>query len=115
MRKCNKLLKVSSIFYLLYAIAVIMYSKGLGGFLLTIGIFLLTYSFLDANIPAIITVGICATAFMGIPLTIADYRDKKIVVYCRSGHRCITACNILSMEGFDDLYNLEKGIIDYVI
>lgn len=49
MRKCNKLLKVSSIFYLLYAIAVIMYSKGLGGFLLTIGIFLLTYSFLDAE------------------------------------------------------------------
>lgn len=38
-----------------------------------------TYSFLDANIPAIITVGICATAFMGIPLTIADYRDKKIL------------------------------------
>ena len=38
-----------------------------------------SYSFLDANIPAIITVGICATAFMGIPLTIADYRDKKIL------------------------------------
>ena len=49
MRKCNKLLKVSSIFYLLYAIAVIMYSKGLGGLLLTIGIFLLTYSFLDVE------------------------------------------------------------------
>lgn len=38
-----------------------------------------SYSYLDANIPAIITVGICATAFMGIPLTIADYRDKKIL------------------------------------
>lgn len=46
---------------------------------------------------------------------IDEFRDKKIVVYCRSGHRSITACNILSMEGFDDLYNLEKGIIDYVI
>lgn len=46
---------------------------------------------------------------------IEDYKDKKIVVYCRSGHRSITACNLLAMEGFNDLYNLEKGIIDYVI
>lgn len=46
---------------------------------------------------------------------IEDYRDKKVVVYCRSGHRSITACNLLAMEGFEDLYNLEKGIIDYVI
>ncbi len=46
---------------------------------------------------------------------IEDYKDRKIVVYCRSGHRSITACNLLAMEGFDDLYNLEKGIIDYVI
>ncbi|SCH41696.1 MULTISPECIES: rhodanese-like domain-containing protein [unclassified Romboutsia] len=46
---------------------------------------------------------------------IEKYRDKKIIVYCRSGHRSITACNLLSMEGYDDLYNLEMGIIDYVI
>lgn len=46
---------------------------------------------------------------------IEDYKDRKIVVYCRSGHRSITACNLLAMEGFNDLYNLEKGIIDYVI
>lgn len=38
-----------------------------------------THSYLQENIPAIVTVGICATAFMGIPLSIADYRDKKIV------------------------------------
>lgn len=44
---------------------------------------------------------------------IEEYKDKKVVVYCRSGHRSITACNILSMSGFTDLYNLEKGIIDY--
>lgn len=46
---------------------------------------------------------------------IEDYKDRKIVIYCRSGHRSITACNLLTMEGFNDLYNLEKGIIDYVI
>lgn len=38
-----------------------------------------THTYLQENIPAIITVGICATAFMGIPLGISDYRDKKIL------------------------------------
>lgn len=42
-----------------------------------------------------------------------EYKDKKVVVYCRSGHRSITACNLLSISGFNNLYNLEKGIIDY--
>jgi ABC-2 type transport system permease protein len=37
------------------------------------------YNFLEENIPAIITIGICSTAFMGIPLGISDYRDKKIL------------------------------------
>ena len=40
-----------------------------------------------------------------------DYKDKDIVIYCRSGHRSITACNLLSLEGFNKLYNLEHGII----
>ena len=44
-----------------------------------------------------------------------EYIDKKIVVYCRSGKRSITACNLLNMEGFNELYNLDKGIIDYII
>ncbi|MGL6107790.1 rhodanese-like domain-containing protein [Romboutsia sp.] len=44
---------------------------------------------------------------------IEEYKGKNIVVYCRSGHRSITACNLLSMEGFENLYNLEKGILGY--
>lgn len=44
---------------------------------------------------------------------IEDYKDKDVIVYCRSGHRSITACNLLTMEGFNKLYNLEKGIIEY--
>ena len=43
-----------------------------------------------------------------------DHNDKDIVIYCRSGHRSITACNLLAMEGFNKLYNLERGIIDYL-
>jgi ABC-2 type transport system permease protein len=37
------------------------------------------YTFLQGSFGSLITVGICATAFMGLPLTIADYRDKKIL------------------------------------
>ena len=37
------------------------------------------YTFLQSAFASLITVGICATAFMGIPLTIANYRDKKIL------------------------------------
>ncbi len=43
-----------------------------------------------------------------------EYKDKTVVVYCRSGHRSITTCNFLAMQGFKHLYNLEKGIIDYI-
>jgi len=37
------------------------------------------YTFLQSSFGALITVGICATAFMGLPLSISDYRDKKIL------------------------------------
>lgn len=38
-----------------------------------------SYTFLDSSFSSLLVVGICATAFMGIPLTICDYRDKKIL------------------------------------
>lgn len=38
-----------------------------------------SYTLLESSFGALITVGICATAFMGIPIIIADYRDKKIL------------------------------------
>ncbi|HSQ87474.1 rhodanese-like domain-containing protein [Romboutsia sp.] len=44
---------------------------------------------------------------------IEEYKDKKVIIYCRSGHRSITACNLLVMQGFKHIYNLEKGIINY--
>ncbi|GCF93234.1 hypothetical protein NRIC_11250 [Enterococcus florum] len=37
------------------------------------------HTFLQNSFPALATVGICATAFMGLPITISDYRDKKIL------------------------------------
>lgn len=37
------------------------------------------YTFVDQSFGAVVSISICATALMGIPLTIADYRDKKIL------------------------------------
>lgn len=54
----------------LLLIAVVAGSQSAGG---------AQYSFLQSAFAALLTVGICATAFMGLPLTIADYRDKKIL------------------------------------
>lgn len=39
------------------------------------------YSLFESSFAALITVGICATAFMGMPITIADNRDKKVLKY----------------------------------
>lgn len=36
-------------------------------------------TFIESGFASLLTVGICATAFMGIPLTLANYRDKKIL------------------------------------
>lgn len=38
-----------------------------------------SHTYIEESFGALITVGICATAFMGIPLGICDYRDKKIL------------------------------------
>lgn len=54
----------------LLLIAVVAGSQSAGG---------ADYSFLQSAFASLLTVGICATAFMGLPLTIADYRDKKIL------------------------------------
>lgn len=54
----------------LLLIAVVAGSQSAGG---------ADYSFLQSAFASLLTVGIRATAFMGLPLTIADYRDKKIL------------------------------------
>lgn len=37
-------------------------------------------------------------------------KDKKILVYCRSGHRSSSASKILVNAGYSQIYNMEGGI-----
>lgn len=39
-------------------------------------------------------------------------KDSPVAVYCRSGRRSLTACDILSKEGYS-VYNLKTGIIGW--
>ena len=38
-----------------------------------------SYTLLMQGVPAVLTVGICATGLMGIPLTLSGYREKKLL------------------------------------
>ena len=39
------------------------------------------------------------------------YRERPIVVVCRSGQRSASACGLLGKQGFAQVYNLNGGII----
>jgi rhodanese-related sulfurtransferase len=40
-----------------------------------------------------------------------DWKDKEIIVYCRSGRRSATACMYLETLGFSDPKNMEGGVL----
>jgi len=40
-------------------------------------------------------------------------RDKKILVYCRSGNRSATASETLIKNGFAQIFNMKGGIIEW--
>jgi len=41
------------------------------------------------------------------------YKDKTVIVQCRSGQRSFRACLFLESQGFSNLKNLEGGILDW--
>lgn len=40
-------------------------------------------------------------------------KDKKYYIYCRSGNRSGQACDIMSEIGFENTYNLARGIMNW--
>lgn len=39
--------------------------------------------------------------------------DKEYLVYCRSGSRSAKACMMMASQGFENLCNLDGGILDW--
>lgn len=42
---------------------------------------------------------------------IEDWKDKEVIVYCRSGMRSMQACMVLEQMGFQKTFNLTGGIL----
>ena len=39
------------------------------------------------------------------------FRDRSVIVYCRSGNRSLAYCSKLRKQGFDSVYNLKGGVL----
>lgn len=40
-----------------------------------------------------------------------DWKNREVIVYCRSGRRSVTACLFLETLGFNNAKNLEGGML----
>jgi rhodanese-related sulfurtransferase len=45
------------------------------------------------------------------PGKVEKYRDRPLIVYCRSGHRSTAVCSKLRKQGFEAVYNLKGGVL----
>ena len=45
---------------------------------------------------------------------LTQYKDKKMVLYCTGGIRCEKASAYLKQQGFEQVYQIDGGIINYV-
>lgn len=43
--------------------------------------------------------------------TLEKFREKPMIVTCRSGHRSAIACGKLRKQGFETVYNLKGGML----
>ncbi len=45
---------------------------------------------------------------------IEDWKNKEVIVHCRSGKRSLTACLVLEQHGFTNTKNLSGGILAWM-
>lgn len=42
-----------------------------------------------------------------------EFKDQKILLICRSGRRSVIAAHVLSAKGFQQLFNLKGGMLEW--
>lgn len=47
----------------------------------------------------------------GNPGNFDKFRDRPLIVYCRSGQQSVKLCNRLHKQGFTPVYNLKGGVL----
>lgn len=68
--------------------------------------------YLESHIPGSLNIDFYSEYFL--PDLSALDRSKSYAIYCRSGKRSNDSCQIMTELGFDDLYNLRGGIVEWV-
>jgi rhodanese-related sulfurtransferase len=48
-----------------------------------------------------------------MPARLDKYRDRPVIVYCRSGQRSLPVCSKLRKQGFERVYNLKGGVLGW--
>jgi len=52
--------------------------------------------------------------FPGVIPELEDRKEKEIIVYCRSGRRSAMAQHMLQQAGFENVRNLEGGVLAWI-
>jgi rhodanese-related sulfurtransferase len=69
--------------------------------------------FAAGNIAGSVNIDVNGDDFAGEALKRLD-RKRTVAVYCRSGRRSRTAAELLIKKGFQKVYNLDKGILNWM-
>mgnify|MGYP000214025234 CR=1 FL=1 len=48
-----------------------------------------------------------------MPARLGKYRDRPVIVYCRSGNQSLSACGKLRKQGFEKVYSLKGGVLGW--
>ena len=69
---------------------------------------------MEGHIPGSLNINVKDEA--GFPLAVDELlnKEKPVAVYCRSGRRSRTAAEFLIKKGFKKVYNLDKGILNWM-
>ena len=52
--------------------------------------------------------------FPGVIPNLEEHKDKEIIIHCRSGRRSAMAQQMLKQAGFENVKNLEGGVLAWI-